>query len=40
MFFGAVAGAILPPNIEVVIGMKAALAIPAGKELMWKDLVG
>jgi sialic acid synthase SpsE len=36
----AVIGALLPPEIESVIGMKAAVSIPAGKELRWKDLVG
>jgi len=32
-------GAILPPEIERVIGTKAAVVIPAGKELRWTDLV-
>jgi N-acetylneuraminate synthase len=35
----AVRGAILPPEIERVVGAKAAVDIPAGKELRWTDLV-
>ena len=35
----AVIGSILPPEIESVIGSRAAKAIPAGKELRWKDLI-
>ena len=35
----AVRGAILPPDIERVIGAAAAHDIPAGKEMYWTDLV-
>jgi len=35
----ATPGAILPYEIEAVIGAKAALDIPAGRELRWTDLV-
>ena len=31
-------GAILPPEIENVIGAKALVDIPAGQELTWKKL--
>lgn len=34
----AVAGAILPPEIENVINSKAVVDIPAGQELTWKKL--
>ncbi|MFN2159908.1 MAG: N-acetylneuraminate synthase family protein [Anaerolineales bacterium] len=34
----ATPGAILPPEIELVIGVQALTDIPAGKELRWTDL--
>ena len=36
----ATPGAILPYEIDAVIGTKAALDIPAGRELRWTDLLG
>jgi sialic acid synthase SpsE len=36
----ATAGAILPPEIEAVLGTRALADIPAGKELRWTDLGG
>jgi N-acetylneuraminate synthase len=36
----ATPGAILPYEIQSVLGMRAIAAIPAGKELRWGDLSG
>lgn len=34
----AAAGAILPPDINKVIGTRALSELPAGKELRWTDI--
>jgi hypothetical protein len=35
----APAGSILPYEIEVAVGLRAAVDIPAGEALRWSDLV-